>query len=98
MIIELILGWLIGAFAAKNKKTAVLMGAIVGTIWGFVAMHIIQAFSGGGLDITFAVALVVAETAITILMAMVVVNAKMRKRARKAILARNPEWGQARNN
>lgn len=78
----------IGAFVAKNKKTAVLIGLIVGTIGGFIVRHIVVVL-GGGLDPFFAVVLVTVEALITVLMAVVIVNVKMRKRLQKTDLARH---------
>lgn len=88
MIIELIIGYLLGRFVAKNKKTGFIIGAICGAVWGFISAYLIMSMED---DInnydnrTFLMIIIIAEAAIVGLMAMVVAHNKMRKQAKKAM-------------
>lgn len=82
MIIELILGWLIGRFAAKNKISAAIMGLICGAVWGFTAVNIIFGVNGNAVSLSFLIVIVIAEAVIAALMACIAVHIKMQKQAK----------------
>lgn len=82
MIIELILGWLIGRFVAKNKVSAAIMGVICGAVWGFAAVNIIFGMTGNAVTLPFLLVIVIAEAVIAALMACIAVHIKMQKHAK----------------
>lgn len=82
MIIELILGWLIGRLVAKNKISAAIMGVICGAVWGFAAVNIIFGMNGNAVTLPFLFIVVIAEAVITALMACIIVHIKMQKQTK----------------
>ena len=82
MIVELIIGWLVGQFVAKNKKMGFIIGAICGAVWGFIACHIVLGMEGDEVTGTFLAIMMGVEALIAGLMALIVTHAKMKKRAK----------------
>lgn len=84
MIIELVLGWLIGKYVAKNKKMAVLMGAVCGAVLGTMAVKFLLTAKDNAVSLPLLLILGIAEALVTSLMAAIAVNIKMQKQARQA--------------
>lgn len=84
MIIDLILGWLIGKYAAKNKKMAVIMGAVCGAVLGTVAVKFLLTPKDNPVSPSLLLIMAAAEALITALMAGIIVHNKMQKQARRA--------------
>lgn len=83
MIIELILGWLIGRYVAKNKIMAVIMGAVCGAVLGAVAAKFLLTAKGNPVSLSLLLTMIAAEALIAALMAGIVVHIKMQKQARQ---------------
>ena len=82
MIVEIILGLLIGYFAAPNKKVGFLLGFVGGAIWGVIAVHLVLGMEGRSMDGVFLAIMIVVEGVITGLFALLAAHNKMKKRAK----------------
>ena len=83
MILEIILGLVIGNVAAKSRKVAFIVGAVVGFVLGFLVAPWYMSMRGESAGIGFTIIVAVVEAVIIGLISLGVASAKIRKRAKK---------------
>lgn len=82
MIVEIILGFLIGSFLAPNKKIGFVLGFVCGIVWGLIAITIFFGPEERQMGSMFLLIVIVLEGLITGLCALVVTHGKLKKKAK----------------
>lgn len=83
MILEIILGLIIGNVAAKSRKIAFIVGAVVGFVVGFLVAPWYMSMRGESADMGFTIVVAVVEAVIIGLISLAAAHAKIKKRAKQ---------------
>lgn len=80
MLVEIILGFIIGCFVAPNKKIGFAIGCVCGVVWAVIQVMLFA--EAGRPDMNILFKLILIDGSITGLFALVATHAKMKKKAK----------------